>query len=190
MSEKKVSEKKVVRRSVAIALGGISIILVAALGVVAYMSYSSTSTTSVTSLQKQINDLNATYNSYVSSHSHTNSEYDNLNSIIELKQSTVVATDKTVSQANSQYYNFSLSANYAGYVVVTVESSTVAGTWVQVSYSSHGLNYNQAYTGSQAISVGNSAIFPILPSTVTIGVGNGLIFGSGATETVTITYYY
>jgi hypothetical protein len=65
MSETKVDEtkpsetkpKKMVRRSVAVALGIICIILVAGLGVVLYMGYSPTATNSVTSLQSQINQL-------------------------------------------------------------------------------------------------------------------------------------
>jgi hypothetical protein len=91
------SEKKMVRRSVAIALGIICIILVAGLGVVLYMGYSPTATNSVSSLQDKINQLQSwldgnktllsqtqtwldgnitTYNNYVNDHSHTNSEYD------------------------------------------------------------------------------------------------------------------
>jgi hypothetical protein len=51
------SEKKMVRRSVAIALGIVCIILVAALGVVTFMGYSPTATNSVPTLQSQINQL-------------------------------------------------------------------------------------------------------------------------------------
>jgi hypothetical protein len=60
MSETKPSEtkpKKMVRRSVAVALGIICIILVAGLGVVLYMGYSPTATNSVSSLQDKINQL-------------------------------------------------------------------------------------------------------------------------------------
>jgi hypothetical protein len=112
-------EKKVVRRSVAIALGIACIILVAALGVVTFMGYSQTATNSVPSLQSQINQLqswldgnktllsqtqtwlegnitdynsrisdlqneiaslNSTYNDYVASHQHTNSDHNSLQS--------------------------------------------------------------------------------------------------------------
>jgi hypothetical protein len=59
------SEKKVVRRSVAIALGIISIILIAGLG--GAMAY----------YTMIVNDKNTTYDSYASNHTHTNSEYDN-----------------------------------------------------------------------------------------------------------------
>lgn len=145
----------------------------------------------VTNLQNQINSLQSQLDSANSQLTTANSQISNLNSINSLQKTSVVANDQTVSQANGAYSTFSLSASYAGYVSVYVQSSTVTGTWVEVIYSSHGVNYNQAYTGSQAIHAGSSAVFPVLPSSsITIGVGNGLSTGSGATETVTITYYY
>lgn len=71
---------KVVGRNVAIALGIICIVLVAGLGVVIYMGYSPTASSSTISLQSQINDLNSTYKSYVSTHSHTNDDFNSLSS--------------------------------------------------------------------------------------------------------------
>ncbi|MCJ7699779.1 hypothetical protein MUO56_06015 [Candidatus Bathyarchaeota archaeon] len=62
------SEKKVVRRSVAIALGIACVILIAGLGGV--MAYYST----------VVNDKNTIYGSYASSHSHTDSDYNSLQS--------------------------------------------------------------------------------------------------------------
>jgi uncharacterized phage infection (PIP) family protein YhgE len=97
------SEKKMVRRSVAIALGIICIILAASLGAVTYMSYSPTKGSSVTDLQNQINDLNATYNSYVSTHSHTDDEYDTIqtNYQNELNQYSSYVSEH--SYTNGQY---------------------------------------------------------------------------------------
>jgi hypothetical protein len=60
--------KKIVGKNVAIALGIICILLVSGLGgAIAYYTMT-------------INNKNATYDSYVSSHSHSNSDYDSLNS--------------------------------------------------------------------------------------------------------------
>ena len=68
MNEQKVREKKVIGRSVAIALGIACIILVAGIGgVMAYYTM-------------QINNKNAMYDSYVSAHSHTNTEFNTLQS--------------------------------------------------------------------------------------------------------------
>lgn len=203
-----------VRRSVAIALGIVCIILVAALGVVTYMGYSPTITNSVTSLQNQLNQLQDTYNSYVASHHHTDSEYDSLQSTynsyvsthshtdseynalqnqvsdltntLNLGKSTVLVNDQTVSQPASSYTVWTFSANYAGYVSVWVQTSTVGGTHVKAIYSSHGVSFNQEIV----VSAGDTAVFPILPSSsIQVQVGNGNLL-NGATETVTITYYY
>lgn len=212
MSETK--PKKMVRRSVAIALGIICIILVAALGVVTYMGYSPTTTNSVTSLQNQLNQLQDTHNSYVANHHHTDSEYDSsqstynsyvsthghtdseynalqdqvsdLTSALNLSKSTVWVNDQTISQPASSYTVWTVSASYAGYVSVWVQSSSVPGTHVKAIYSSHGVSFNQEIV----VSAGYTANFPILPSSsIQIEVGNGNLI-NGATETVTITYHY
>jgi hypothetical protein len=65
------SEKKVVGRKVAIALGIICVILVVALaGVIAYYT-------------RIINDKDTLYNNYVATHSHSNEEYDSLQSQVD-----------------------------------------------------------------------------------------------------------
>jgi|GEM_PF-922105 len=250
MSETKIDEtnlsipkpKKMVSRSVTIALGIICIVLIALIayftvtGISAQNSYNNLKnqnnqlqtwlngnetlltqtktwlTGNITLLNAQITQLQtwlsgniSAYNSYVSDHSYTNEQYQTLlnqitqlqtwlsgnitayNNIISLNDSYPVAIDKTVEEGNGAYYTFTLSANYAGYVTINVDSSTVSGTWTEVSYTSHGVNYNQEIT----VNVGGTSAFPVLPSSsITIGVGNGLVVGSGATETVTITYYY
>jgi hypothetical protein len=90
-----------------------------------------------------------------------------------------------VSQQAGSYTSWSRSASYAGYVSIQVSSST-SNTYVNVMYSSYGVNYNsQTNVGTSGI-----AYFPILPSSnITIAVGNGLTVGN-ANETVTVTYYY
>lgn len=212
--ETKTSEmkpKKVVGMNVAIALGIICIILIAGLGVVIYMSYSPIASTSSTSLQNQLNDLNATYNSYVSTHSHTDSDYETLNTMytnlqtqntnlqnqvndltsnLNLAKSTVLVDSQTVSQPAGglgiAYTSWPLSADFAGYVSINVLSSTTTSTYARVVYSAYGVNYDNH------INVGTSgtAVFPILPcSNIQVEVGNGNLV-NGATETVTITYYY
>lgn len=126
----------------------------------------------ITSLQNQLNSANSKITSQ--------------NNIISLSDSAVIANDQTYSEAASSYATFTFSANYAGYVSVYVLSSSVAGTWIEVSYTSNGVTYNQEITTN----VGYLAEFPVLPSsTITVGIGNGNIIGS-ATEVCTTTYYY
>ncbi|MGA2309511.1 MAG: hypothetical protein ABSG57_08190 [Candidatus Bathyarchaeia archaeon] len=210
MNETKPSEtkpRKMVRRSVAITLGMVCIILVASLGVMAYVSYSPTSGSSNAALQAKIDQLQewlagnetllsqtqawlsgniTTYNSYVADHHHTDEDYTNFYNIANLADSTVWVSDQTISQPASSYTLWTLSASYAGYVSVWVQSSSVAGTHVKAIYSSHGVSFNQEIV----VSAGDTASFPILPSSsIQIEVGNGNLV-NGATETVTITYYY
>jgi Flp pilus assembly protein TadG len=185
---------KVVGRNVAVALGIVCLILIAVLGVVVYLSYSPAN-----GLQSQLNQLQDTYNSYVSTHQHTNSEYDSLNSqntnlqnqvndltsTLNLTKSEVWVTSQTVSQPGGTYNFWTHSANYAGYVRVSVESSTTDRTYIEVLWSSHGVNYDY----SLPVGSSGTGVFPVLPSNVEVRVGNSNLV-NGATETVSITYYY
>jgi Flp pilus assembly protein TadG len=191
--------KKVVGRNVAVALGIICVILIASLAVVIYMAYSPDVSTSTTSLQSQINDLNSTYNSYVSAHTHTNDEYNSLNSqntnlqnqvnnltsLLNLTKSDVWVTNQTFSQPAGTYTGWTHSATYAGYVKVNVESSTTDSTYIEVIWSAYGVNYDY----NLPVGSSGTGVFPVLPSSVEVRVGNSNAL-NGATETVTITYYY
>ena len=150
------SEKKVVSRTLAIALGIICVIL--AVGLVGAIAQ-------ITSLQNQISDLT---------------------SIVNLAKSTVWVNNQIVNQPHNSYTFWTFSASYAGYVSVNVQTSTTDKTYVQVIYSSHGVSYNNQI----GVGTGGKVVFPILPSSsIEIRVGN-TNWISGATETVTITYYY
>jgi hypothetical protein len=151
------SEKKMVRRSVAFALGIICIIL--AVGLVGV----------ILSLQNQVNDLANTLN---------------------LGKSLVWVGNQTVNQGASSYYSFTFSGiGHAGYISVDVQSSTTNNTYVRVIYSVHdGIKFN--YDNQTGVGTGGIVNFPILPnSVVEVRVGNNNT-DIGATETVTITYYY
>lgn len=113
-------------------------------------------------------------------------QVNSLTSIANLTAFTTWVNNQTVNQTAGSYTTWSESASYAGYISITVSSSTTSSTFANVTYSSHGVNYNvQTNVGTNG-----TAYFPVLPSTnVTVAVGNGLSTGT-ATETVTITYYY
>jgi hypothetical protein len=211
MSETKVNEtkpKRMVRRSVAIALGIVCIILVAVLSIVAFMSYSPTSSNSVASLQNQLNDLNATYNGYVSTHSHTDSDYNslstqntNLQNQVNDFNSTVYDLNRVVNMEKTQYweggeeiyYNASSyhewrsNPDYAGYLEVDVQSNATT-TYVQVAYISY---YGVHYDNQIVVGAGSTrTYFPILPAlSVTTKVGNTNL-SDGALIGVTIIYHY
>jgi predicted PurR-regulated permease PerM len=161
------SERKVVGRNVTIALGIICIILVVGL-IVAVANYTSIikgKDDTIASLQNQVGDLN---------------------SIINLEKSTVWVNDQTVSQPASSYTYWTVSADYAGYISVQVQTSTTTNTYVRVIWSAYGVNYDHQIT----VGTSGTAVFPVLPcSNIEIRVGNSNIV-NGATETVTITYHY
>jgi hypothetical protein len=187
--DSRMSEKKVVGRGVAVGLGIICILLAVGLvGVFAYYSMT-------------LNNKNSAYDDYVSSHSHSNSDYNSLNSqktnlqnqvndlndILNMAKSATWANSETVNQPAGGYYAWGRSpVDYAGYLSVWVQTSTTTNTYVRVIWSSHGIYYDQQ------IGVGSSgtAVFPVLPaSSIEIRVGNSNWI-NGATETVTITYHY
>jgi peptidoglycan hydrolase CwlO-like protein len=133
----------------------------------------------ITNLKKQIDELN----NYIAN---LTKQINELYDIINLKKSVVWIDYQTVSQPAGQYTYWVFSANYPGYIVIQVHSSTTDKTFVGVMWSSHGINYNERIT------VGTSGVgaFPVLPtSAVYVIVGNSNWF-SGATETVTVIYYY
>ena len=139
------------------------------------------------SLQGQYQALNASYNSLQSQYSSLQSSYANLQSIANLQQTTTWVNAQTVSEGPGGYYYWSFSAPYAGYVTVTVSSSTTSNTWVEIrGVSSNGIGYD---TGEIPIVSGGIISYPVLPGTVYVEVGNNNL-ANGATETVAITYTY
>jgi hypothetical protein len=209
--EKKVVEKKVIGRNVAIALGIIVIILVVGL-VGAIVNYTST-----------INDKNntvATLNSQITTKDNTisslNSQNSSLTNIVNLENSTIWVDSQTISQSAGSYTSWHFSASYAGYISISATAGAITSTkeflfpyhtlgnsptdalmipvranvTVQVIYSAYGVNYNnQVNVGTEG-----TAVFPILPcSNIEIRVGNtitNILSGWNASETVTIIYYY
>jgi len=95
------SGKEVVRRTTAIALGILCIILlIGTVGVVIFYS-------------NVVNEKNATYNDYVLSHIHANSDFDSLNSDYNSLQSSLFSLNSTYNSLSSTYN--SLSSTYEIY---------------------------------------------------------------------------
>jgi len=172
-----------------------------------------TLTTDKASLQSQLTTLNNTHQTYVSAHTYTNSEYNALNSAYQNYVASHTYSDseyndlqdewdlyyniallnyyqtfvdrETVYHAVGYYYHWTYEIYYAGYVVVTVHTSTEADTCVQVVYSAYGVEFDQTIN----VGGGGTATFPLLPcDNVDIRVGN--IFDDAATYTVSIVVYY
>jgi len=209
--------KKMINRSIALALGTICIILIAGLGgTMAYytMTINSKNATinqlnatmaneintiaslnanitnltnernqlqtllsgNITSYEAQISTLNATImqlqtwltgnitaydtffattTNYVNDHSLTNEQYAN---IVNLADSTVWINNQTISQPANSYTDMLFQVTYEGYISVNVTSSTTNTTYVEATYSAHGINYNNTIT----VGTNGTAIFPVL----------------------------
>jgi hypothetical protein len=178
---------KVVYRTVAIALGIICIILAVGIlwmasnhsaiirekdSTIADLTNQLADTSEITSLNSQIANLQ--------------NQVDNLTEIVNLAKFKVWGTTTRTIGSNSYLTtNAGGETDYAGYLTVKIESSTVDTTYVRVIYSSHGMNYDEQIT----VSTGGTAVFPILPTQdVEVRIGNPNTFQ--ATTVDTITYYY
>jgi hypothetical protein len=170
----RMSEKKAVNRNVAIGIGALCIVLlVAIIGLaVYYTSVLNNKDSQMADLKNQITFANSTI--------------DRLTAIVNLSNSTIWVNDESINQPAGNFTSWSYSIKYAGYAVVDVLSSSTSNTYVELSYSWNGVNYdNTVNVGS-----GGSAWFPVLPAN---NIGVWVInknFSSGASETVTITYWY
>jgi len=217
MSEKgEKGEKKVVRRSVAIALGIACIVLAIALavGLAATIAYytsiirdleientnlrivlggrvsdlleeNTNLRKTISALEKENTNLRIIIRGLEEENAYLRDRVKDLESIVNLEKSTVWVDRQTVSQPASRYTDWTFYAPYAGYVVVQVHSSTTDNTYVRAMWSSYGVHYDQ----SVMVGASGAAAFPVLPGSIEIRVGNTNLL-SGATETVTITYYY
>jgi len=174
----KMSEKKVVSRNIAIGIGVLYIILLVGMVGVAldYASVLNDKDSQIADLQNQV-----TFDS---------STIDRLTAIGNLTNSTVWVNHESIDQpagnSSNTYTSWSYSVSYAGYVVVDILSSSNSNTYVELKYSWNGVNYdNTVNVGS-----GGSAWFPVLPSNnIDVRVINNSFF-TGASETLTITYWY
>jgi hypothetical protein len=172
------SEKKMIRRSVASAIGIVFIIILASV-IGDYMIYENNT---ISSLNSQVSQLNSKI-------TNLQSRVDEFTSILGLGKSIVLSVSRnTLILPNS--YALILSSRdsppYAGYVSVEVNESTSPSTYVEVKYTALGVNYdNRVVVGTSG-----TEFFPVLPAiSIRISVGAD----SASIETVnsiTVTYYY
>jgi len=181
--------KKVVGRNVAVALGIICIILIA---LTAYFTITGISA------QNSYNNLQNKYNQL-------QNQNNQLQNIVSLTNFTVWANDQIISQpsalityGNSSYVYWTESVSYAGYISITILSSTNNLTWAAVVYNYPIINspstryyaYDVNYNNIADIGTNGTAYLPVLPcSSISVEVGNGNL-QSGWVDKVTIVYYY
>lgn len=201
----KTSQKKVVGRTVAIALGMVCIVLVAGLvGAIAVYtpmvnnlkSQTAEKDNTISSLNSQISALNSSTSSKDSQIAALNLQIAGLNqqvssiaSILSLNVSTYLVHNQDVTlEPNASTIVFPTDQQtplyYAGYVYVAVQSSSNT-TYVEGSYSLYGIDYDNSVT----VGTSGTAAFPVLPGSIHIRVGNTETVDS-VNATITVTYYY
>jgi flagellar basal body-associated protein FliL len=193
-----------------IALAIICVILAASLvGVIALYQPTNTNLQSqitekdntIASLQQQIDYLQATTTNasvYVQQIAYLEQElslmndtltsaYENMyyyENLTQLQASSILIYQQQATIANNTWvdaYNDVL--NYAGYIVVQA-TSTTNSTYAETLYSSYGVHFDQNVT----LGMSGTAVFPVLPGTVEVRIGN--LDQTSAIATVTVSYYY
>jgi flagellar biosynthesis chaperone FliJ len=143
---------------------------------------------SLASTQSQLSSCKAQVTSLQSQLSSANSQIASLQNIVNLSASQLKAYQITVNQpADSYTVVTSFSVSYAGYIIVSGTSTTSNG-YLAVTDSFPGYPYTVSSV-HYAFGTSNSRIIPVLPGTVTVYFGNTNLF-SGATATISVTYYY
>jgi predicted PurR-regulated permease PerM len=202
----KTSERKVVKRTVAIALGIICIVLVAGL-VSAIAIY----TPQISDLQSQITQKDSTISSLNSQISVLNNSLNQTKTDAASKDSQIAALTQQIQYYDQYYFNIiSLNASgilfsnsiiqyannytsiwndyldYAGYIIVQVQLATSNTTYAEVVYSTtYGVNYDNNVT----LGTGGTAAFPVLPGLVEVRIGNTDTMDLN-NATITAVYYY
>ena len=203
--------KKIVSRTMVIALGMICIVLVAGLvgAIAVYMpmvsnlesqiaekdstifslnSQVASLNSQVASLQANFEQLNSTIEDYQEAIEAFNQQVSYYLSVIYLNESGYLFATQTLTQdANASTVVYDDNIRYAGYVSVAVESNSTT-TYALVMYSSYGVEYNHNVT----VGTGGTAVFPVLPGEILIGVGNTepVENVTAVAATVTASYSY
>ena len=133
----------------------------------------------------QIANLNgqiATLNDELTSLNDQTSNYYN---IAIMNASAILFSDQPITQdANSTTQVFSDQTFYSGYVSIQATASANT-TYVEVLYSYAGSNFDY----NQTVGTSGTAVFPVLPGTLTINIGN-INQATANTATASATYYF
>ena len=114
------------------------------------------------------------------------SEVSSLSSYLNLSGSKILIENQTLIQPSGSLTSLSvINIDYAGYLTVEVSGSYSQYTNVTVSWSSHGIQYSS----TKSIGASGEASFPVLPSKVSIAIGNTDPTHE-AIDNVTVTYHY
>ncbi|MGD0405284.1 MAG: hypothetical protein ABSB10_01340 [Candidatus Bathyarchaeia archaeon] len=128
-------------------------------------------------LEMELSSMNDTLTSY----------YENIayyGNLTQLRVSSILIYQQQATIGNNTWvdaYNDVL--DYAGYIVVQA-TSTTNSTYAETLYSSYGVHFDQNVT----LGMSGTAVFPVLPCTAEVRIGN--LDQTSAVVTVTVSYYY
>jgi hypothetical protein len=182
MSEQK-PEKKVVSRTVAIALGIICIVLAVVLigAIMNYTAIISGKDNSITSITSQNNQLQTWLNGNKTDRNIVNL----VDSVVWLNQtSPIQVLAGSTTWEESGCCGPRTIAPYAGYLNCTLISPYAYNISFRVYYTSYGVNYDHTIRALP----GQTVSFPVLPGQIGFLVQRSS--NVSTTETVTIIYYY
>ena len=138
---------------------------------------STTYFTQIAYLNSQLSDLNDTLTSLYS-------EYASLQKIAQLGSSELWYDNSFSQSANETTTLGTAQVDYAGYVVVQATASANT-TYAEVLYTFGDINMDF----NQTIGTSGTALFPLLPGTVEVRIGN-INQSNTNNVTATITHYY
>lgn len=131
----------------------------------------------IASLNAQLSDLNDTLTSvYTDSLSYQQ--------IAQLQKSGVMYQQDLTQNANSYTTIWNNDLGYAGYIVIQA-TSTANTTYAEVLFTFGDATFDY----NKTLGTSGTAVFPVLPSTVEIRIGN-LMQADTNNATVTATYHY
>jgi len=138
------------------------------------------------SLQATLNQNNATISNLQQGVQILNSQIQGYLNLLYLNVSAYLLSAQPVSQnASEATIIFQTSLDYAGYVAVTAQASSNT-TYIGLSYSYRGINYNQNVTVAKS----GTAYFPVLPGEMGIIIGNTDTYTDGYVNNATVTAVY
>jgi hypothetical protein len=205
----KVSKMKIGWKNLTIALVLVSIVLSAALvsvlaiylpmvndlnsqvaekdtSIAALNSQVSSLNSQISSIQATLNQNNATILNLQQGVQILNSQIQGYLNLLYLNVSAYLLSAQPVSQnASEATIIFQTSFDYAGYVAVTAQASSNT-TYIGLSYSYRGINYNQNVTVAKS----GTAYFPVLPGEMGIIIGNTDTYTDGYVNNATVTAVY
>lgn len=142
-------------------------------------------TSNSTVYQNQISSLNEQISSLNEEISYLNGQLSGYYNVAIMNASNILLSQQVVTQdANSTTNIFSSTIYYAGYVAIQATASADT-TFVEVNYSYAGSTFDY----NKTIGTSGTAVFPVLPGTLLINIGN-TNQTTANNATVSATYYY